>query len=258
MTGGGRGFRQPGIVLALTVLMAVGWTGVEAWRGGATAMAQYKQQFQGKEAALEASINADDPAAAERALTAGADVNARGAHGVTPLEFAVGTFRKKVVRVLLGHGADSAARDVEGNNAVTIALLAWSRDPELLRMLLAAGADPNTRMNDDDPIISAMNAFNDLEGIRLLHKAGADIDIRTRTGKPLIVEAANIENWDVVWLLLELGARYDYSDEPNNIQKAFRGRSALTPGSPRWNDKAKVWRFLKERGLKVPPMPEAE
>jgi ankyrin repeat protein len=72
-------------------------------------------------------------------------VNARGARGVTPLEFAIGNKHKGAAAELIQHKADPNLKDAEGNGAVTLAVNGYARDPELLRLVLDAGGDPNTR-----------------------------------------------------------------------------------------------------------------
>jgi len=72
--------------------------------------------FQGKDLALQKAMDADNIAALDAAVQAGANVNARGLHGVTPLEYTIGHFSKKAYRRLLQLRADTAQRDDEKNN----------------------------------------------------------------------------------------------------------------------------------------------
>jgi uncharacterized protein len=60
--------------------------------------------------------------AVRAALAAGASVNARGAHGVTPLEFAIATRHKHAAAELIGYDADPNLKDAEGDSAVTLAV----------------------------------------------------------------------------------------------------------------------------------------
>ncbi|MBN8637791.1 MAG: ankyrin repeat domain-containing protein, partial [Anaerolineae bacterium] len=89
-------------------------------------------------------------------LQAKADPNATNSLLQTPLHLAVSTRQIPVVRLLLDAGADPARRDQSGNTPFHLALGARSQfashgirsrigtaDPELLEMLLKAGADPN-------------------------------------------------------------------------------------------------------------------
>lgn len=215
---------------------------------------EHAMQFQGPDAALERAIAADDPMGVEAALKAGARVEAFGAHGVTPLIYAVGTGKLRAVEVLLRHGADTAAADAGGDTAVTLAVTGRKRFPDLLPMILKAGGNPNSRMPNGEPVLTVLSLARDREGLRLLKDAGADVDLRGRDGRPLIVGAGLGQDWDIVWLLIRLGAKFDYPDEPNNLVTAFNVPGAIPDDSPLWPAKEKVWTFLKEHGLPVPPL----
>lgn len=211
-------------------------------------------QFTGPNVALERAIEADDPAAVEAAIAAGADANAHGAHGVTPLAFAVGTARVRAAQALVRHRADPNVKDVEGDNAVTLAVNAYARDPALLRLVLDAGGDPNTRRRDGSPVIVRFGNDRDLAAITMLHERGADIDI-VDDGQPLAVGYAISEDWDVVWHLIELGARLDTPKVREGMMFAFKNPGFPSPDSPLYPAKVKVWQRLKGLGLNpTPPM----
>jgi len=210
--------------------------------------------FQGREEALEQAILQDNALAVAKLIEGGADPNARGRNEVTPVEFAVGNLKKHATTELLRHGADLNLKDVEGDNAVTLAVRAYNKEPDLLAIVLKSGGDPNTRQPDGDPVIAHFIHDHNLEAIRFMKAAGADIDARSRSGDPLIIEVGITEDWDVLWTLLDLGAKYDYPDEPMNLVKAFATPEVTPPDSPLWPYKVKVWKFLHERGLPLPPL----
>ena len=62
--------------------------------------------FAGKDVALERAIDNDDVAALGIAIRQGANVNARGRVGVTPLEYAIGHSKKSTFAALLRDKAD--------------------------------------------------------------------------------------------------------------------------------------------------------
>ncbi len=154
---------------------------------GAGAKESTMKYFQGNDAEkmLEHALEQDSAEGIIKAIKAGANPNTRGLYGVTPLEMAVGKFKKQVVAELLRQGADTSVRDVEGDNAVTAAVRAYKRDPQLLDMLLGAGADPNTLLNDDDPIMVYFLIAHDMNAIRYLHEKGANIDARDQIKRPV-------------------------------------------------------------------------
>jgi ankyrin repeat protein len=80
-------------------------------------------------------------------IAAGADVNAADRDGTRPLSASMLTGKHAVSRLLIDHGADVEALDPAGDTLLTVAC-AYS-SPKLVAMLLAAGADPNARRAHD-------------------------------------------------------------------------------------------------------------
>lgn len=210
--------------------------------------------FKGSDLTLQHAIDKDSPEAVEAAVRAGANVNAKGLGGVRPAMYAIGQGRASAFERLLKLGADLSARDDEGDNAMTIAANAYAKRPEFLLAALKAGGDPNTKRSDNDPLIMRFVADNNLEAIKMLAKHGADVSARSRTKAPIVVDSAIAEDWDVVWTLLELGAKFDYPDEPNNMTMAFNTPGVTPPDSPLFPYKVKCWRFLTAKGLKLPDL----
>jgi hypothetical protein len=210
--------------------------------------------FTGKDEKLQSAIDVDDVAQLQVALHNGADVNAKGVHGITPLEYAIGHLSKRTYAELLRQRADPNQRDEEEDNAVTLAARAFAKDPEYLVSAIHAGGDPDTRGPNNDPILAYFKASHDLQAIQMLHSLGANIDIRRRTGRPLIIDAALTDDWNVVWLLLQLGASYDYPNEPMSLADCFKNPAATPPDSPRYKYKHAASDFLSSRGLSLPPL----
>ncbi len=204
------------------------------------------------ESALERAIEHDDAVGIAKAIKDGANPNTRGLHGVTPLIMAVGKLKKQAVAELLRYGASTELRDNERDNAVTLAVRAYKREPQLLDMVLKAGGDPNTLFPNDDPVIVRfLNDFN-FEAVRYLKNAGANIDARNKSEDPLVISYGISEDWDAVWTLLELGAKYNYPNESFSWQDTFSTPDPTPPDSPLWPYKVKVWKFLKQNGQAVP------
>lgn len=119
---------------------------------------------------LEVAIRVGDLAAVRALLSEGADVDLRDAQGRTPLQLAAAEGQEAVVRVLLAAGADPGLDASSGNSALVAAAAAGQVEtaallvqqdgttdtqkssalyranqhgsPELARVLLLAGADP--------------------------------------------------------------------------------------------------------------------
>jgi hypothetical protein len=78
-------------------------------------------------------------------LDRGGDVNRKTASGTTLLMYAAHARWPKIFELLLSHNADWRPRDRNGRDALWLAVAAQSLSEA--RVLLAAGADPNTRDN---------------------------------------------------------------------------------------------------------------
>ena len=208
--------------------------------------------FQDKNHLLEQAIEHDDTVGIAKAIKDGANPNTQGLHRVTPIIMAVGKLKKQAVAELLTHGANTNKKDIEGDNAVTLAIRAYKREPELLHMVLKSGGDPNTLFSNGDPVIVRfLNDFN-FDAVRYLKDAGANIDVGNKSEDPLVISYGISKDWDVVWTLLELGAKYDYPQEAFTWQYIFSTPDTTPPDSPLWPYKVKVWRFLKQNGQSVP------
>ncbi len=233
--------------VALTIAVAL-WA---QWNGNRKTV----MQFSGQDAVLEQAIMADDPAAVNAALTDGADVNARGAVGVTPLSFAVGTGKERAARALIAAGANPNVEDDEGDTAVTLAVNTYGRQPAFLPMILEAGGNPNQLRPDGDPVIVRFINGADLDAITLMHKHGADMSAIANQ-QPLVVFAAYGTDWDVVWHLITLGADLDDPKAREGLVESFKVPGATLPDSPLYPAKVKVYERLRELGEE--PMAPAE
>jgi len=68
-----------------------------------------------------------DTAAVATLLAKGANVNADNGHGVTPLWYAADQANVELVKLLLDHGADPNAKDLEyGKSPLRVASVPWS------------------------------------------------------------------------------------------------------------------------------------
>ena len=98
---------------------------------------------QGPEAELEAAIRSDDRLGIGKAIAAGAQVNARGLHNVTPLMIGVDRLKPQAVEELLARGANPNLKADDGASAVSLAVENYRHAPEIMFAVLRAGGDPN-------------------------------------------------------------------------------------------------------------------
>ena len=98
--------------------------------------------------------------------------------------------------------------------------------------------------------------LHDCEGVRLMKLLGADLDVHDRGGDPVITKAAVGMDWEVVWCLIELGARFDY-ENGGARQPLSRSLANKAPSrsSPLFTYKEKVWQRLRDAGIAVRPLP---
>jgi ankyrin repeat protein len=212
----------------------------------------------GAQAALEIAVRANDADALGRALAQGADANSRGRFEITPLMVAVDVQSIDAVRILLKAGALPNAVAADRNGPVSLAVQSYRAEPHgraIMMAIFQAGGDPNSRRPDGDPVIFRFLEDHDAEDVRLMKSLGADLNIRDRGDDPLITSVAMAQDWDMVWALIELGARVDYEDGTSRrpISMAL-SLPYPAPDSPLYPYKLKVWQFLKDKGIPVKPM----
>jgi len=99
---------------------------------------------------------------AEYLVKAGANVNSKSNNGLkaAPIQSAAAGGNKKIVKMLLEHGADPNIREQGGYTPLHAA--AQSGDEEMIRILLFGGADLNLKSNDGKSALDlAMDAGHD-------------------------------------------------------------------------------------------------
>ena len=149
-----------------------------------------------EDGALREAIRDNDAGRVRALLAAGADVNARDDAGQTPLHYAtqlatdepVFSFQtggrvenggdSTIVRVLLAAEADPNARDNDGRTSLYLAGTA-----EVARLLLDAGADVNARDNAGWTPLHWSTVHGTAEVVRVLLDAGADPNARDNDGR---------------------------------------------------------------------------
>ena len=242
------------LLAAMLVAAAGSWA-----HSSPEAMTPSNQFFpSGPQATLERAIRADDREAMARALADGASVNAVGQFNITPLMIAVDAQSPRAVEALLKAGALPNAMALDRNGPVSLAVKSYWTKPhgrDIMLAILRGGGDPDTRQPDGDPVLMRFILDHDAAGLALMKSLGANLDILDRGGDPLITNVAMSQDWDMVWALIELGAEVDYENGKSTqpLSKALSLRYPA-PDSPLYAWKRKVWQFLQDKGLPVPPL----
>jgi cytohesin len=123
-----------------------------------------------------------------RLLDAGADANARGSNGDTPLFYA--SRHKDVAELLIARGADVNAVDSDGNTSLHVA--AYSGNLELVDLLIAKGANRCIANRDGlTPLLLAVNRWNKDVAVLLIEK-GANVNARSKDGISVLLAASYV------------------------------------------------------------------
>ena len=107
-------------------------------------------------------------------IKAGADVNARGNMGMTPLNLAVKRDRTDCVQDLLQAKADINARDKYGNTPLYEAVI--QRNTDMLTLLLEHGADANIRDKYGQTLLQMAESDQNIACAQVLRQYDAEVD----------------------------------------------------------------------------------
>lgn len=164
-------------------------------------------------------------------LREGANPNVISKNGLTPLRQAAMLGQALAVDRLLRSGADPGYSDKNGNTAVrdaahagyseiVYALVAAGADYDLesaialgdiwkVSELLEAGADPNSRVNADRPLLVFAAFFGKTSIVKALLENGAEVNLLDQRGESALWHAAAGGHFGIAKLLLKHDATVD-------------------------------------------------
>ncbi len=147
-------------------------------------------------------------------LEHGSDVNAKNIEGNIPLYAAVHQHHLAITRILIERGSDVNAKNKFGYTPLRAA--SRKGNVEILKMLIEKGADVNVKDSQgNSPLHVALDEGN-TEIINVLVNNGADINtINSHGGSPLHVAVA-FGFVDIVKMLIEKGADLNARDRRGN------------------------------------------
>jgi len=153
--------------------------------------------------ALHYAVFAVDIAAAGELIRHGADLNVAGGAGYTALHLAASRERMDIATLLLDSGADVNAVGMGGESPLTFA--AGRNNAEMVTLFLKRGASFQNAYGEDRAIVRA-SGHEDSNVVKLLLDAGADPNTRGSLGRRPLIHAAEFGSYEVCRLLLEAGA----------------------------------------------------
>ena len=140
-------------------------------------------------------------------LEKGAEVNAKGYTGATPLLIAAKTDHPEVAKVLLEKGAAVDAKNDNGDTPLSIAT--QNGHLEVVKLLLNSHAAVDAKASDGGTPLLLASQEGYLDVVKLLLANGAAVNAAGNNGATSLFLAAGFKHPDVVKLLLDKGATVD-------------------------------------------------
>ncbi len=194
--------------------------------------------------AFRAAVRRDQLAVVDSLLKSGMQLNASLDDGRTPLHVAVGYRKLAITEYLIEQKADvNAVTQDDNGRSVLQAAVGTSGRPDIVAVLLDAGAAPNFMDKHGASVLHTAAGSGSAEVISVLAKAGADIESRAGGGVTPLMEAVRMGNLDACKSLLDAGAdRYATNDSGWEV-----GQFAQNSGN------AAMMELLDVEPLAVPP-----
>jgi uncharacterized protein len=150
--------------------------------------------------------------------------------GTTALHWAVRADDLEMVRLLLAAGADVKAATREG--VTPLSLAAVNGSVRMTEVLLEAGADANAVMPEGETVLMTAARTGRPEVIETLLRRGADINAREHWfGETALIWAAAENHADAVRVLVAHGADVNMRSKALDVPRRRNGQSILPLGS---------------------------
>ncbi|MFL6373610.1 MAG: ankyrin repeat domain-containing protein [Pyrinomonadaceae bacterium] len=164
----------------------------------------------------------------------------------SPLSQAVADEDKSLIRDAIAKGADPNARETSDSKITPMFLAVETGDPEIVQMLLDAGAKVNIRSTSKETPLMRLDSDGTRSLVELLIRNGAKVNVADEDGNTPLIHAAENSTSDAIAALIEAGADVNAANSDGEtalIKAADRGdiqtvRALLFAGA-RVNDRDK-------------------
>ena len=207
----------------------------------------FQIDFPVQASSLHDAVHANDKAKVERMLSKGEDINAKDAYHLTPLHRAIIEGKYGIAKFLIAKGADvnakvnksmtplhwavieekiEFAKGIYGKGVVVNAndnsskpsSLTAANDMEMVKLLIANGADVNAKANNDwTPLYRVVSK----EMANLLIEKGADVNAKDSSGETPLHVAINHGAKAVVEVLITKGANVNAKNNQGETPLEF-------------------------------------
>lgn len=153
----------------------------------------------------------------QKCLDNGANINAVGREGMTPLVWSVYKNSKSGFVFLLQHGANPnlVTTRYDGDKMSVMEEITTFRETDFLRLALENGVSPNSPSGNNRTVLFGAIMFSNLENVRVLVEAGANINHKGSFMETPLITASAINRYDMVYYLLSEGADPNLKDKAN-------------------------------------------
>ena len=190
----------------------------------------------------------------EEAVNSGVNINTVGKDGMTLLLLALHAQNKKGYEKLLKLGASPNLQLKSGDSVMSLS--AAMSDSFYLQQALMHGGNPNI-VNEvkkvfPTPIYRAIAELN-INNVKILANANANIDYSDFRGFTPALYAANINQWEIVYFLLKVGADFTKLDRWNKGIVYSLEENNISNQGELYQWRGKVIEFLRQKGVQITP-----